>query len=69
MSPTRELSLDFRGAPSTAYEVMKSPDLSTFDSFSPPMMETTDPAGKATVVIPSSEIQEDAQFFRIETAQ
>lgn len=69
MNQARELLLDFRGIPFTPYELKVSSDLSAFDSMGIPLIKTTDDTGKAAFVIPSSQVQSSARFFRVESAQ
>ncbi len=66
-APSGEITLDFIGAPSSAFVVTKSPDLVTpFGPLSIPLSVSTNGAGIGQAVIPASETSDDREFYRIE---
>ena len=61
--------IDFVGAPFTAYQVTKSPDLTTpFGALTEPLEATTDTNGLGTATVPASEASEAKEFYRLATA-
>lgn len=63
-----EFVIQFKGAPNTTYQVMKSSNLVTpFGPLTIPLTATTDASGVGQATIPSSEASEPSEFYRIQT--
>lgn len=63
-----EFVINFKGASSTTYQVMKSSNLVTpFGPLTIPLTATTDAGGVGQAIIPSSEASEPSEFYRIQT--
>ncbi|WP_367873668.1 hypothetical protein [Luteolibacter sp. Populi] len=65
--PSGSVTINFSGAADTAYQVTKSPDLSSpFVALAIPLSVTTDAGGAGVVVVPAAEASETKGFYRIE---
>ncbi len=67
-TPLGAIVIDFTGAPSTTYNVTKSPDLVVpFGPLTIPLTAGTDGAGVGQAIVPATEASEPKEFYRIET--